>query len=125
MRILDRGTTSIQDTVSIVLFNVLPQVMGVHTAVLLTSVHCTWTSQATPSLITSRLETHSNQVADIVVACTYLAVKMQPWAAIIVFVTVASYVPLTVQSRRGAEGGDTGGGGWDPPLGMDPCRRNP
>ena len=28
MRILDRGTTSIQDTVSIVLFNVLPQVGG-------------------------------------------------------------------------------------------------
>ena len=26
MRILDRGTSSIQDTVSIVLFNVLPQV---------------------------------------------------------------------------------------------------
>ncbi|GAX77428.1 hypothetical protein CEUSTIGMA_g4873.t1 [Chlamydomonas eustigma] len=60
MRILERGTTSIQDTVSIVLFNVLPQ------------------------------------VADIVVACVYLAVKMEPWAALIVFVTVASYVPLTV-----------------------------
>ncbi|KAG2448895.1 hypothetical protein HYH02_006243 [Chlamydomonas schloesseri] len=67
MRILDRGTSSIQDTVSIVLFNVVPQLI------------------------------------DIVVACTYLAFKMQPWAAVIVFVTVASYVPLTViiTERRG------------------------
>ncbi|GLC34551.1 hypothetical protein PLESTB_001249100 [Pleodorina starrii] len=67
MRILDRGTSSIQDTVSIVLFNVIPQLI------------------------------------DIVVACTYLALKMQPWAAVIVFITVASYVPLTViiTERRG------------------------
>ncbi|KAG1666247.1 hypothetical protein FOA52_011549 [Chlamydomonas sp. UWO 241] len=67
MRVLDRGTSSIQDTVSIVLFNVLPQ------------------------------------IADIVVACTYLALKMQPFAAGIVFVTVASYIPLTViiTERRG------------------------
>ncbi|GFR40170.1 hypothetical protein Agub_g727 [Astrephomene gubernaculifera] len=67
MRILDRGTSSIQDTVSIVLFNVIPQLI------------------------------------DIVVACTYLAVRMQPWAAVIVFITVASYVPLTViiTERRG------------------------
>lgn len=28
------------------------------------------------------------QLIDIVVACTYLAFKMQPWAAVIVFVTV-------------------------------------
>ncbi|KXZ43254.1 hypothetical protein GPECTOR_96g720 [Gonium pectorale] len=67
MRILDRGTSSIQDTVSIVLFNVIPQLI------------------------------------DIVVACTYLALRMQPWAAVIVFITVASYVPLTViiTERRG------------------------
>ncbi|KAG2501077.1 hypothetical protein HYH03_000896 [Edaphochlamys debaryana] len=67
MRILDRGTSSIQDTVSIVLFNVVPQLI------------------------------------DIVVACTYLALKLQPWAAVIVFITVASYVPLTViiTERRG------------------------
>ena len=49
-----------QDTVSIVLFNVTPQLL------------------------------------DIVVACGYLALYMQPWAAGIVFVTVSSYVPLTV-----------------------------
>ncbi len=41
-----------QDTVSIVLFNVVPQLV------------------------------------DIVVACIYLALKLQPWAAVIVFVTV-------------------------------------
>lgn len=28
------------------------------------------------------------QLIDIVVACTYLAVRLQPWAAVIVFVTV-------------------------------------
>lgn len=45
------------------------------------------------------------QVADIVVACTYLAVKMQPFAAIIVFFTVASYIPLTVSlGYDGAQG---------------------
>ena len=39
------------------------------------------------------------------VACTYLAVKMQPFAAIIVFFTVASYIPLTVRmGYRGARG---------------------
>ena len=46
MRILDRGTTSIQDTVSIVLFNVLPQVMG--TVLHCTAVHYTWSSYAMP-----------------------------------------------------------------------------
>mmetsp|Transcript_18402 Transcript_18402/g.51583 ORF Transcript_18402/g.51583 Transcript_18402/m.51583 type:complete len:1155 (+) Transcript_18402:140-3604(+) len=68
MRILDRGTTSIQDTVEIVMFNVLPQLV------------------------------------DIVAACTYLAAAMQPWAAVIVAVTVTSYVPITViiTERRGA-----------------------
>ncbi|KAI8474748.1 MAG: ABC transporter type 1, transmembrane domain-containing protein [Monoraphidium minutum] len=67
MRILDRGTTSIQDTVSIVLFNVLPSMV------------------------------------DIIVACSYLAGRMEPWVALIVLVTVSSYVPLTVliTERRG------------------------
>lgn len=43
------------------------------------------------------------QMADITVACIYLATAMQPWAAAIVAVTVASYVPLTViiTERRG------------------------
>ncbi|WIA38058.1 hypothetical protein OEZ86_001427 [Tetradesmus obliquus] len=67
MRILDRGTSSIQDIVNIILFNVVPQMI------------------------------------DIVVACSYLATKMQPWVAGIVLVTVSSYVPLTVciTERRG------------------------
>ncbi|KAF6265156.1 hypothetical protein COO60DRAFT_1697984 [Scenedesmus sp. NREL 46B-D3] len=67
MRILDRGTSSIQDIVNIILFNVVPQMI------------------------------------DIVVACSYLATKMQPWVASIVLVTVSSYVPLTVciTERRG------------------------
>lgn len=48
------------------------------------------------------------QMADITVACIYLATAMQPWAAAIVAVTVASYVPLTViiTERRG------GGAAW-------------
>lgn len=43
------------------------------------------------------------QMIDIVVACTYLATRMQPWVAAIVLVTVSSYVPLTVciTERRG------------------------
>jgi ATP-binding cassette subfamily B (MDR/TAP) protein 6 len=43
---------------------------------------------------------------DIVVACSYLATKMQPWVAGIVLVTVSSYVPLTVciTERRGKVG---------------------
>jgi ABC-type transport system involved in Fe-S cluster assembly fused permease/ATPase subunit len=57
----------LQDTVAIVLFNVLPQMI------------------------------------DIVVACAYLAGKMEPWVALIVLVTVSSYIPLTVciTERRG------------------------
>eukprot|EP00878_Enallax_costatus_P021099 GHUV01022330.1.p1 GENE.GHUV01022330.1~~GHUV01022330.1.p1 ORF type:complete len:415 (+),score=133.81 GHUV01022330.1:1421-2665(+) len=67
MRILDRGTSSIQDTVSIVLFNVIPQMI------------------------------------DVLVACTYLATRMQLWVAGIVMVTVSSYIPLTIiiTERRG------------------------
>jgi hypothetical protein len=43
------------------------------------------------------------QVADITIACTYLALRMQPWAALIVLATVTSYVPLTIciTERRG------------------------
>jgi hypothetical protein len=46
------------------------------------------------------------QMIDIVVACSYLATKMQPWVAGIVLVTVSSYVPLTVciTERRGKVG---------------------
>lgn len=40
---------------------------------------------------------------DVVVACAYLATRMQLWVAGIVMVTVSSYVPLTViiTERRG------------------------
>jgi hypothetical protein len=43
------------------------------------------------------------QVADIAISCTYLAVHVQPWAALIVLATVCSYVPLTIciTERRG------------------------
>jgi hypothetical protein len=61
---------TMQDTVAIVLFNVLPQMV------------------------------------DIVMACSYLAARMQPWVAVIVLITVSSYVPLTVgiTERRGKVG---------------------
>ncbi len=50
------------------------------------------------------------QLLDIVVACTYLALYMQPWAAGIVFVTVSSYVPLTVSGQKqGGAGGELEG----------------
>lgn len=57
----------LQDTVSIVLFNVIPQMI------------------------------------DVVVACMYLAARMQLWVACIVMVTVSSYIPLTIiiTERRG------------------------
>lgn len=43
------------------------------------------------------------QTIDITLACAYLAAKMQPWVALIVLVTVSSYIPLTVciTERRG------------------------
>ena len=43
------------------------------------------------------------QSVDIVLACAYLAARMQPWVAAIVLVTVSSYIPLTVciTERRG------------------------
>ncbi|KAK9811422.1 hypothetical protein WJX72_003723 [[Myrmecia] bisecta] len=60
MRILDRGTSSIQTILAVVLFNVVPQVI------------------------------------DIVAACIYMASALQGWVALIVFVTVSSYIPITV-----------------------------
>jgi ATP-binding cassette subfamily B (MDR/TAP) protein 6 len=69
MRILDRGTSSIQDITTIALFNVLPQLL------------------------------------DVAGACTYLALMMNgPWIAIIVFLTIGTYIPLTllITERRGA-----------------------
>ena len=51
MRILDRGTSSIQDVMTVLLFNVLPQ------------------------------------LADVLAACVYMALKLQPWTAIIVGMT--------------------------------------
>ncbi|KAL4458403.1 hypothetical protein ABPG75_013268 [Micractinium tetrahymenae] len=59
MRILDRGTSSIQDVMSVVLFSVLPQLV------------------------------------DVLVACLYMALKLQPWTAIIVAITVLTYMPVT------------------------------
>lgn len=58
MRILDRGTSSIQDVMQVVLFNVGPQVL------------------------------------DVVAACTFMALRLQPWTAVIVCVTGG-------QGRRG------------------------
>ena len=51
MRILDRGTSSIQDVMTVLLFNVLPQ------------------------------------LADVLAACVYMALKLQLWTAIIVGMT--------------------------------------
>ena len=51
MRILDRGTSSIQDVMTVLLFNVLPQ------------------------------------LADVLAACIFMAIKLQPWTAIIVGMT--------------------------------------
>ncbi len=36
------------------------------------------------------------QIIDVASACIYMAVALEPWVAVIVFVTVASYVPLTI-----------------------------
>lgn len=45
------------------------------------------------------------QCFDIVVACAYLAAHMQPLIAVIVLVTVSSYVPCTIciTERRGEQ----------------------
>eukprot|EP00891_Asterochloris_glomerata_P000737 jgi/Astpho2/737/e_gw1.00015.6.1_t len=36
------------------------------------------------------------QIFDIAAACAYMATALQPWIAIIVFITLVSYIPLTV-----------------------------
>lgn len=36
------------------------------------------------------------QLFDIVAACAYLATALQPWIAVILLVTLISYIPLTV-----------------------------
>ncbi|KAL4854966.1 ATP-binding cassette sub-family B member 6 [Chlorella vulgaris] len=59
MRVLDRGTSSIQDVMQVMLFNIGPQVL------------------------------------DVAAACTFIALKLQPWTAAIVCVTVLFYIPLT------------------------------
>ena len=60
MRVMDRGTGSIQSILSTVLFNIVPQMF------------------------------------DILAACIYIASVLEPWIAIIMFVTLASYLPLTI-----------------------------
>lgn len=44
------------------------------------------------------------QILDVILACSYLALFFQPWAAAIVGITVLLYVPLTIviTERRGA-----------------------
>ncbi|EFJ49390.1 hypothetical protein VOLCADRAFT_59332 [Volvox carteri f. nagariensis] len=59
-RVVDRGTNAMQNVLSTVLFNILPQIF------------------------------------DVLAAATYLAQALEPTIAIIVFVTVGSYIPLTV-----------------------------
>ncbi|EFN54392.1 hypothetical protein CHLNCDRAFT_25066 [Chlorella variabilis] len=59
MRVLDRGTSSIQDVMQAVLFNIGPQIL------------------------------------DMIAACMFMAIKLQPWTAIIVTVTVVTYIPIT------------------------------
>lgn len=61
MRVLDRGTSSVQDVMSVCLFNVVPQLV------------------------------------DVVAACAFIALRLQLWTAVIVFVTGA---------------GGRGEGGW-------------
>ena len=36
------------------------------------------------------------QLLDIIAACAYLATALQPWIAVILLVTLISYIPLTV-----------------------------
>ncbi len=60
MRVMDRGTSSIQSILSTVLFNIVPQMF------------------------------------DILAACVYIASALEPWIAVIMFVTLSSYLPLTI-----------------------------
>lgn len=56
---MDRGTSSIQDLLSLLLFSIGPS------------------------------------VADIFISCVYIAGSLQPWIALIIFVTLVSYLPVT------------------------------
>ena len=60
MRVMDRGTGSLQSILSTVLFNIVPQMF------------------------------------DILAACVYIASALEPWIAIIMFITLSSYLPLTI-----------------------------
>eukprot|EP00873_Tetraselmis_striata_P028768 jgi/Tetstr1/449032/TSEL_003800.t1 len=60
MRVMDRGTSAIQNLLSIVVFSIGPQMF------------------------------------DIVFASIFIAWKLTPWVSVVVFVTLASYIPLTV-----------------------------
>lgn len=60
MRVMDRGTYSIQSILSTVIFSIAPQML------------------------------------DILLACIYIASVLEPWIAIIMFVTLAWYLPLTI-----------------------------
>ena len=60
MRIMDRGTSSIQNVLTTVIFSIGPQLF------------------------------------DILAACVYLAGRLDGFIAVIVFVTLVSYIPLTI-----------------------------
>jgi ATP-binding cassette subfamily B (MDR/TAP) protein 6 len=60
LRIMDRGTSSIQTLLSTVVFQIGPAMF------------------------------------DIAVASGYMAVRLQPWIAVIVFITLGTYIPMTV-----------------------------
>lgn len=36
------------------------------------------------------------QIVDMLAAATYLAGALEPWVALIVFITIGSYIPLTI-----------------------------
>jgi hypothetical protein len=59
-RVVDRGTSAIQNVLSTIVFSIVPQII------------------------------------DVVVASTYLAIYLDPLIAMIVFITIGSYIPLTV-----------------------------
>ncbi|KDD73117.1 hypothetical protein H632_c2515p0, partial [Helicosporidium sp. ATCC 50920] len=60
LRIMDRGTSSIQTMLSTIVFSIGPSVF------------------------------------DIVAASVYIAISLKPWIAVIVFVTLSSYIPMTI-----------------------------
>lgn len=36
------------------------------------------------------------QIIDIILSCCYIAYSLEAWIAVIVFITLASYIPLTI-----------------------------